>query len=124
MDRSTSRYYTKVDKTTLNTAKNKLTHVLQEAFDNDLITQDEFRHMDPDGKSAAKFYMTFKVHNEHEHGKATPERPICSGCGSMFYNVSKLEHHIKEIGTTHITYFQDTQDFYRYNETINKQGTL
>ena len=78
------------------------------------------RHMNPDVKSAAKFYMTFKVHKENEHGKAPPERPICSGCGSMFENVSKyIEHHIKEIGTTHTTYLQDTPEMLLRNRKIN-----
>ena len=57
--------------------------------------------------------------------KPPPERPICSGCGSMFENVSKyIEYHIKEVGTTHTTYLQDTPDFLRYIETINNQGDL
>ena len=106
-------------------AKHKLTSVLEEALDNNLITKEEFKHMDPDAKSVAKFYMTFKVHKEHEHGKAPPGRPICSGCGSMYENVSKyVEHFIKEAGTSHPTYLQDTPDFLRYIEGINMQGQL
>ena len=78
-----------------------------------------------DGKNVAKFYMTFKVHKEHDHGKVPPERPICSGCGSMFENVSKyVGHHIKNVGTAHPTYLQDTPDFLRYVEEINMQGDL
>ena len=45
-DGSTRRYYTKVEESTLDTVKSKLTNVLEEAFDNNLITQDEFRQME------------------------------------------------------------------------------
>ena len=79
--------------------------------------------MIPDGKNIAKLYMNFKVHKENKHGKVPPERSICSGCGSMFKNVSKyVEHHIKHVGTTHPTYLQDTPDFLRYIEEINMRG--
>ena len=69
--------------------------------------------------------MTFKVHKEHVHGKAPPERPICSGSGSMLENVSKyIEHFIKKHGTEHLTYLQDTPDFLRFIEEINEGGKL
>jgi hypothetical protein len=81
--------------------------------------------MKPGGKKIAKFYCNFKVHKEHEHGKAPPERPIVSGCGSIFENASKLiEHHIKHIATTHETFLQDTPDFLRNIEQINQEGKI
>ena len=81
--------------------------------------------MDPDAKSVAKFYMTFKVHKENEHGKAPPETPIYSGCGSMYENVSKyIEHFIKDPGTTHATYLKDTLDFLQYMIAVNRLGEL
>ena len=46
-DGSTSRYYTKVDESTINTAKYTLTEVLHEAFDNNIITQDELKTYEP-----------------------------------------------------------------------------
>ena len=61
--------------------------------------------------------MYFKVHIEHDPTKAPPERPICSGCGSAFENVSQfIDHHIKEISTRHPKYLQETPDFLRYLE--------
>ena len=77
--------------------KTKLKNILMEAFDNTLITKEELEAMDPEGKNVSKFYMTFKIHKEHVHGQAPPERPICSGSGSMLENVSKyIEQFIKK----------------------------
>ena len=78
--------------------------------------------MIPGDRKVAKFYMTFKVHKDHEEGKAPPERPICSGSGSTFENVSRfVEHHIKDHATQHPTFIQDTPDFL---EEINQEGEL
>ena len=43
--------------------------------------------------------MTLKVHKEHEEGKAPPERPICSGNGSAFENVSSATVDVKGLFT-------------------------
>ena len=52
-------------------------------------------------------------------------RPICSGSGSAFENVSRfVEHHIKDHATKHPTYIEDTPDFLRYLEEINQEGNL
>ena len=42
-----------------------------------------------DEKGAARLYATFKVHKQHEVGKAPPERPIISG--SVTENISESE---------------------------------
>ena len=55
IDGSTRKYYTKVDEPTIKTAKTKLKRVLEEALDNNLITQTEFSHMIPDGKNVHDF---------------------------------------------------------------------
>ena len=81
--------------------------------------------MIPGDRKVAKFYMTFNVHKDHEEGKAPPERPICSGSGSNFENVSRfVEHHIKDHATQHPTFIQDTPDFLRYLKKINQEGEL
>ena len=124
-DGSTSPYYIKSDVTAVNTANENLEKILQEAKDNYLITNAEYDAMLPEGKKLAKFYCTFKVHKEHKHGEAPPERTIVSGCGATFENANKfIEHHIKHIATTHPTYLQDTPDFLRYIEEINHDGEL
>ena len=125
LDGSTSKYYTKVNNTCIEEARMKLLNVLTEALDNKMISKEEFDAMNPEGKGAAKFYLTFKVHKEHKPGSAPPERPICSGSGSMYENVSTfVEHFIKEAGTTHQTYLKDTPDFFRFIEEINKTGNI
>jgi hypothetical protein len=125
IDGSTSKYYMKVNEAALDKAKAELENVLQEALDNNLISKDEHEAMQPKDKGPGKFYCTFKVHKEHELNKAPPVRPICSGCGSAFENVSKfVNHHIKEMSTQHPTYLEDTPDFLRYLETINEKGLL
>ena len=115
----------KVQEEDFKKAKLTLEQILQEAFDNDLISKTDFEAMQPKDKGPGKFYCTFKVHKEHDPTKALPERPICSGCGSAFENVSKfIDHHIKEISTRHPTYLQDTADFLRYLEKFNDKGFL
>ena len=70
--------------------------------------------MDPKDKTAAKFYMTFKIHKEHAHGETPPES------GTMLENACKfVEHYIQEIGVNHPTYLKDTPDFLRFVEHIN-----
>ena len=114
-------YYIKVNKASIDKSKLKLTNLLQEGLDNEIITKEHFTAMDPKAKLAAMFYMTFKIHKEHAHGKTPPERPICSGSGTMLENACKfVEHYIKEIGTSHKTYLKDTPDFLRYVEHLNQ----
>ena len=81
--------------------------------------------MDPERKNPAKFYCTFKVHKDHEEMKAPPERPIVSACGSVMEQASQfVQHHIKQHGTQHESYIEDTPDFLRHLENINKEGKL
>jgi hypothetical protein len=66
-------------------------------------------------KTAARFYATFKVHKNHETGKAPPERPIISGNGSITENISAyVDHHIKSLAVKHFSFLQDTPDFLRF----------
>ena len=56
---------------------------------------------------------------------APPERPIVSAKGSVMENASHfVEHNIKEYGTQHPSYQQDTPDFLRHVQEINKEGKL
>ena len=73
--------------------------------------------MRADEKTAARFYSTFKVHKDHEEGKAPPERPIISGNGSITENISAyVDHHLKSLAEQHQSYLQDTPDFLRLVE--------
>ena len=76
-------------------------------------------------KNVGKFYQLFKVHKKSEPGSLPPGRPIISGSGSLTENISKfVEHHLKDLATTHPSYLQDTPDFLRYIEEINGLGPL
>ena len=122
---STQEYYTKVDTNALHVAKAALKSVLEEGLGNQIITKQEFEAMDPEGTNPAKFYCTFKVHKDHEEMKAPPERPIVSACGSVMEQASQfVDHHIKQHGTQHESYIEDTPDFLRHLENINNEGKL
>ena len=116
-------FYTKVDESKQDDAKIKLTNLIQEAFDNKIIDENEFLAMNPQDKGPGRFYCTFKVHKKHDEGKAPPERPIVSGSNSITENASLfVEHHIKEIATKHKSYLQDTPDFLRHIQLLNKEA--
>ena len=99
-----------------------MTNLIKEAFDNKTIDENEFLAMNPQDKVPGRFYCTFKVHKKHDEGKAPPERPIVSGSNSITENASLfVEHHIKEIATKHKSYLQDTPDFLRHIQFLNKE---
>ena len=113
-------YYEKVDSSVVQEAKSKIKLILEEGYDNLIISKEEYEAMDPTDKNPSKFYCTFKVHKNHKEGEAPPERPIISGSGSITENPSLyLEHHLKDIAKKHSTYLQDTPHFLREIEQIN-----
>ena len=113
-------YYTQVDALEVERSKAQIENTLLEALKNNIISQDEFHAMNPKDKEPGRFYCNFKVHKKHEHGQTPPERPIISGSGSLTEGIGMyVNHHIKETGTKHPTYLQDTSDFLRIIEEIN-----
>ena len=77
--------------------------------------------MDPENKDLARFYCNFKVHKKYEHKKAPQPRAIISGSESINENANTfVQHHIKEVSHTHTSYLEDTPDFLRAMEEINK----
>ena len=121
----TKNYYKKVDEATFEQAKVKLTKILDEGFDNEILTRFELDAMCPDGKNPGKFYSNFKVHKTHEHGEAPPVRPIVSCSGALQENPSAfVQYHLKEVSNKHETFLQDTPDFIRKVETFNDENKL
>ena len=104
-------------------AKVKITNLVKEAYDNNIISQEEFSAIMPKEDEApvpGRFYCTFKVHKRYEHGKAPPPRGIVSCSGTLTENIAiYVEHHIKNIGKSHSTYLEDTPDFLRHVENLN-----
>ena len=82
-DGSEVNFYREVDEEMLDTAKGEILAALDEARKDGIISEEEYRHMDPTEKSAARLYMLFKVHKAHQEGTAPPERPVISGSGSI-----------------------------------------
>ena len=118
-------YYQKVDNLELERAKNKIKHVLEEALNNKIITDEEFNAMDPEDKTTSKFYCNFKIHKQHAPMTAPPPRPIISGSGSITENLGVfVENQIREISTQHSTYLLDTPHFLRVVQKINKGPRL
>ena len=118
-------YYEKVDHKYIEAAKKKLKLVLDEGFNNEILSKEEYRAMDPAEKQPAKFYCTFKVHKPHKAGETPPVRPIVSGSGSITENTSLfVQHHIREQATKHESYLKDTPDFLRKVEKLNQEQEI
>ena len=83
-------FYRKVNEKLLDTAKGEILAVLDDAHKDGIISNEEYRHMDPNEKAAARLDMLFKVHKAHQEGTAPPERPVISGSGSITENPSRF----------------------------------
>ena len=118
-----SMYYKAVNEFALEHASNKIKATLKEALENNIITKEDYKSMNPEGKNASKFYCNFKVHKKHSN--IPPPRPIISGSGSITENISiYVDHHIKDIATKHATYLQDTPHLLRIIHKINQGPKL
>ena len=107
-------YYKEVPAIEIDKAKHRIKAVLNEAYENKIISKEEYNHMDPMDKDIAKFYCNFKVHKDHKAGELPPPRPIVSGRNSMTEGIAKfVEHYIQDLATSQKTYIQDTPDFLR-----------
>ena len=81
--------------------------------------------MNPDDKNAGRFYCNFKVHKPHNHKETPPVRPIISQSGTICENIATyVDHHINHIGSTHESFLQDTPDFLRTIQQINRGQPL
>jgi hypothetical protein len=111
-DEGSKKYYSMVEKIELEKSKSEIRNLVQEGFDTDILSKEEYNAMLSDDKEAAKFYCTFKVHKSHEPMTAPPPRPIVSGSGSVTENIAKfVDYHIKDIAKEHPSHLQDTPDF-------------
>ena len=118
-------YYSPVNMLEIEKTKTKINKLLEEGLNSELISKTEFDQMRPDEKGPGRFYCNFKVHKPHVFKTAPPVRPITSQSGSICEKIGTfVEHHIKHIGTTHESYLQDTPDFLRTIQEINRVHTL
>ena len=115
------KFYRKVENSKLLDIKNKIINIVQEGYDNKILTKQEYEAMTDIGENPGKFYCTFKVHKQHDEGTTPPVRPISSESGSIYENIGQyLEYHIKDITKEYPAYLQDTMDFLHNIETINE----
>ena len=119
-----SPYYSQVDGLEVERTKTKIETILKDAIQNSIKTKDEYEGMIANDKEPGRFYCNFKIHKQHETNKAPPERPIISGSGSITEGIGEyVNFHIKEIGSKHDSYIQDTPDFLRIIKNINEGPT-
>ena len=106
-------------------ARTKIKGVLQQALEENIITNNQFDSMNPENKEVGNFYCNFKIHKPNGHKKAPPERPIVSQLGTMCENIATyVDYHISHIGTKHQSYLPDTPDFLRNIQRINEGPEL
>ena len=75
------------------------------------------------GKTTSRFYCNFKIHKPHQ--RKPPVRAIIGESGSILENPSKfVDYYLKDLAIKHEAYLQDTPDFIKYIEVINKNGKL
>lgn len=117
----TQPYYQEVSANDVIQAKEKISKVLDLGLREGWISENEAKAMDPGEKKPGKFYQLFKVHKKHEPGTTPPGRPIISGSGSFTENISVyVDQFLKPMSTVHPSYLQDTPDFLRCIEDLNK----
>ena len=112
MEGCPQNYYKEVQGGFIEEAKIEIKDVLGEALALNLITDTEFKAMDPEDCDPARFYCNFKVHKPHEPGQVPPVRPIISGSGSTTEMIGQfVDHHLKKMSTKHPTYLQTHPTF-------------
>ena len=114
-------FYTEVTPESLENTKSKIKLILQDAFDNQIISKEESDAMNPYATNAGKFYLNFKVHKPHDN--IPPERAIVSQSGSVTSNIGVFVD-FQEPSTKHKSYLQDTPDFIRKVKAMNEKRTL
>ena len=118
-------YYKKSTEADLRNAKLKITSVLKEGLSTGSIDQTEFTFLDPKERGPGKFYQIMKVHKEHDENQLPPGRPIISGTGSITEQISYfVDYHAKELVKNVPSYIQDTPDFLRHLDIINRNENL
>ena len=121
-------YYKEVNDNKLLEAKEQITNIIKEGFDNEVLSKEEFSALLPHEDEApipGRFYCTFKFHKQYERGKAPQPRGIVSCSGTLTENIAIfVENIIKELGQSHKAILEETPHFLRHIEKINQQGPL
>ena len=124
-DGSSHPFYIKVDEIIIETAKTEIRMLIEEGFNNQILSQDEYEAINADNKSPARFYGNPKWHKFQENMEIIPIRPLVSGSDSLTENAGiYVEYYIKDLANKHPSYIQDTPDFLRIIDEINSGPRL
>ena len=124
-DGSLQNRYEQISVLQIEKAKEEIKKLIDEGLNNNIINQQEYNAINAEDKDLARCYCNFKVHKDYEHKKAPKPRAIISGSGSITENASLfVQHHIKEVSSSHPSYLQDTPDFLRQIDLINSGHKL
>ena len=118
-------YYSAATEEDVTAAKKEIFTTLEKAFKDKLISEEEFKAMNPMHMPPSKFYQIYKVH-KNSNSKIPPERPIVSTCGSFTERIGQyVQHHLKSLSNIHPSYLQDSPDFLRaIEEEINANNLI
>ena len=107
-------YYRKVGDEVLEQAKSEILACLDKAHKAGIISDHEYKHMNPSEKVAGRFYALPKVHKDHEPGQVPPLRSIISGSGSITECISQyVQDKIKDLSKLHPAWLEDTPHLLR-----------
>ena len=122
-DDTLEKYYREVDENFLEEAKDTIAKLIEEGYDNDYLTKQEYEALDSHHKGCGRFYQIFKVHKPHPEGTILPGRPIVSGNGSITESLSRyVNHYIKQFMEKIPSYLEYTPHFLRVLEAENERG--
>ena len=71
-DDTLKNYYEEIDEDFVDEAKDTIAKLIEEGYDNDYLSKEEFEALDPNNKGNGRFYQIFKVHKPHPHGAIPP----------------------------------------------------
>ena len=63
------KYHEEIDDKLLDDAKDTIAKLIEEGYDNNYISKQEYEALDPFDKGTARFYQIYKVHKSHPHGR-------------------------------------------------------
>ena len=118
-------YYKKTTSQEFNKLKQSISAVLNIGKEREYLSNAEFKAMLPTEKGSGRFYQLFKVHKSYPEGSLPPGRPIVSGNGSVTENISKfVDFHSKCLTKNVPSFIEDTPDFLRILDTLNKSNEI
>ena len=118
-------YYKPATQRDLNKLKQNICTILDEGKEKKILTNEEYKMMQPQDKGPGRFYQILKVHKSYPEGSLPPGRPIISGNGSITENLSKyVDFHTKPLVEKIESHLQDTPHFLRILDIMNRNNQI